>query len=95
MRKISVAQLENSRQSSGGAPSSWQMMWIGYGSQTSATSSQFPTPTTGSTRALTTSRMAGRSRLAAAGVNAGATSRRRRACGGPSMARIDSPRSAR
>ena len=42
MRKMSVAQPENSFQSSAGAPSSSQMIGIGYGSHTSATSSQRP-----------------------------------------------------
>ena len=36
--------------------------------------------------------MVGRSRLAEAGVKAGATSRRRRACPAPSMVRMDSMR---
>ena len=44
MRKMSVAQPENSFQSSGGAPSSSQMIGMGYGSQTSATSSHSPSP---------------------------------------------------
>ena len=93
MRKMSVAQAENSFQSSGGAPRSSQMMGIGYGSQTSATSSHSPRSTTRSTSSLTTVRMVGRSRFAEAGVKAGATRRRSRAWPSPSMVRIDWRRS--
>src|SRR5689334_17955474 len=89
MRKMSVAQLENSFQSSFGAPSSSQMIGIGYGSHTSSTNSQRPVAATLSTSPLMTSRMNGRSRSADFGVNAGAASRRRRAWFGPSIVRID------
>ena len=91
MRKMSVAQAENSFQSWGGAPSSSQMIGIGYGSQTSATRSHSPLAATRSKSSSTTARMVGRSRLAEAGVKAGATRRRRRAWLSPSMVRIDWP----
>ena len=68
------------------------MMGMGYGSQTSATSSHSPWSAIRSTSSPTTARMVGRSRLAEAGVNAGATRRRRRAWPWPSMVRMDSVR---
>ena len=68
------------------------MIGIGYGSQTSATKSHSPRSATASSSSPMTSRMNGRSRLAAAGVKAGATSRRTRACSSPSIERIDGRR---
>ena len=55
----------------------------------SATNSQSPVGATRRPASDTTARMIGRSRSADAGVKAGATRRRRRACSSPSMDRID------
>ena len=68
------------------------MIGIGYGSQTSDTKSQRPADDTASTSSPITLRMNGRKRSAAAGVNAGATSRRKRACSSPSIDKIDGRR---
>ena len=79
----------NSCQSSFGAPSSSQMIGIGYGSQMSAAMSA--RPAVGDVvdePARSTSRMNGRSRSAARGENAGATSRRSRVCTSPSADRM-------
>ena len=92
IRKISVAQCENRCQSSRGAPSSSQMIGIGYGSQTSATKSH-------SWRSsIAVEQLAdhlGHERPEPAGgrgVNAGDTSRRTRVCSSPSIERIDGRR---
>ena len=65
------------------------MIGMGYGSQTSATRSQRPWGANASTSSLTTSRMKGRNRSAAFGVNAGATRRRSRLWSSPSVLRMD------
>ena len=88
-RKMSVAQAEKSFQSSFGAPSSSQMIGIGYGSQMSPTNSHVPDASTSSISCDTTWRMNGRSRSAALGVKAGATRRRSREWASPSRPRID------
>ncbi len=89
IRKMFVAQSEKSFQSSFGAPSSSQMIGIGYGSQRSATSSQEPRSAKVSTSPFTTSRMNGRRRSVARGVKAGEARRRNRVCSGPSIDRIE------
>ncbi|CAB4664191.1 unannotated protein [freshwater metagenome] len=78
INKISVARRLNSFQSSFGAPSSSQIMGMGYGSQMSRTTSARPDAMNGSRSELTVSRMNGRRRSALRGENAGATSRRKR-----------------
>ena len=89
MRKMLVAQPEKSFQSSFGAPRSSQMIGIGYGSHTSSTSSHEPRAANESTRPFTTSRMKGRRRSVAFGVNAGDARRRSLVCSAPSIDRID------
>ena len=71
------------------------MIGMGYGSHTSPTSSSRPVGTTGSRSRSITSRMYGRKRSAALGVNAGATIRRSRPCSSPSVVRIDGRRCAK
>ena len=66
IRSTSDAQRLNSCQSSFGAPSSSQMIGIGYGSQMSTAMSDRPVGATGSTSEFTTSRMNGRRRSASA-----------------------------
>ena len=95
MRSTSVAQRLNCFQSSFGAPSSSQMIGIGYGSQMSTATSARPVGATASTSSSTTSRMNGRSRSAARGENALPTRRRSRVCSSPSADRIDVRRRAR
>ena len=90
MRKMSVAQPEKSFQSSFGAPSSSQMIGIGYGSHTSSTSSHRPRAANVSTRPFDD---LAHERAAAdrwpSGVNAGDARRRSRVCSAPSIDRID------
>ncbi len=95
MRSTSAAHRLNSFQSSFGAPSSSQMMGIGYGSQMSTAKSARPDGATASTNPPITSRMNGRNRSAARGENALPTSRRSRVCSSPSADRIDVRRRAR
>ena len=94
MRSMSSAQRLKSFQSSFGAPSSSQMIGIGYGSQMSTAMSARPSAATASTSPSMTSRMNGRRRSAARGENAGPTSRRSRVCSSPSADRIDVRRRA-
>ncbi len=89
MRSTSSAHRLNSFQSSFGAPSSSQMIGIGYGSQMSMAKSARPVGATASTSPPITSRMNGRRRSAARGENALPTSRRSRVCSSPSADRID------
>ena len=71
------------------------MIGIGYGSHTSVTRSHRPIADTESTSSLMTLCMNGLRRSAEAGVNAGATKRRRRVWRSPSIDRIDSRRPSR
>ena len=86
--RMSLATRLKNCQSSLGAPSSSQMIGIGYGSQMSTAMSARPAGATASTSPSTTSRMNGRSRSAARGENAGPTRRRRRVCTSPSADRM-------
>ena len=86
--RMSPAQRLNNCQSFFGAPSSSQMIGIGYGSQMSVAKSARPAAATLSTSPPMTSRMNGRRRSAARGENAGATRRRRRVCMSPSADRM-------
>ena len=90
IRSRSDAHRENSFQSSSGAPSSRQMIGIGIGladvgDELAATRR----PATGSIKPFDDLAHVGPEPVGRLGVNAGATSRRSRACSSPSADRID------
>ena len=86
--KMSSVQLENSSQSSGGAPSSAQMTGIGYWRAMSVTTSQRPWALWRSTSPVMMSTIVVRSRGVALGVKALHTSRRSRWCSSPLRLRM-------